>query len=258
MKILDSFSVLREKKAQAALTDSIFFLAIVATLCTSLFYFAINYGTQMESQLNSFYSSDFANDSLKVINYVNVMRNGNSIFSELGRGETAEYDYLLALIKEDYSDDQEISPETRDSIAYTLHSVLRPFDDSVDYTYYLLSESEDKFLFLLMAVHECDGDKEECLNPSNADKKINRNYYYCEPSNKNVLTKKVYPYIGKVDSAVGKITLLQRVSAEKTDSKIFIMGLDVWISTDLEVLGQLDEKTLTPDFNCSYLDIDLE
>ncbi|MFA5764034.1 MAG: hypothetical protein WC915_04435 [archaeon] len=248
-------------RGQAALMDSIFFLTIVATICTSLFFFAINYGMQTESQINSFYSRDFATDALKVITYINVVRDGKAI-SELSPGEPFENDYLLALIKEDYSDKHEMSEGTTHAIVRTLDNVMKPFDASIDYVFYLLSESEENYLFLLFATHDCidggtdvDGDNVTACNDLDEDKQdfISRKYFYCKPRDNTILETEIFPYVGKVDSAFGKVTLSDSAESEK-QGRPFIMGFSGWVVTSLDKLST-QNLTTSPDYNC--LDISL-
>jgi len=250
------------ERGQAALFDSIFFLTIVSIICTSLFFFAINYGNGMQKQLDSFYSTDFSADALKVINYVNVSRSGSSVVALPGGGtnEVVEYDYLLALIKEDYADKKMLSPETKKAVANTLNSVLKPFQESVDYAYYLLNDNQSNFLFLMLAIHECTGSDEECnsTNALNLDSApVERSYYFCEPSDKKVLEREIYDFV-KVDSTTGKVTLFEKLPGSNEyegAGKTFLMGLDIWVTKNLDVLNNLDDKTKTPDFNCTKQEI---
>ncbi len=236
-------------RGQAALMDSIFFLTIVATICTSLFFFAINYGLQTSAQIDSFYSSDFAADSLKVISYINVLRDGKSI-SELDPLEPVQSDYLLALIKEDYADKKKMSEETTKAIANTLGAVLKPFDNSIDYSFFITSESENDFLFLLLATHECEGT--DCLSATGNSKDVKRKYFYCTPIDNTVLEKLVFPRVGQVDSAHGKVTLSD--SAERdSPGRPFVIALNVWITKSVPELSTQNLET-SPDFNCSEID----
>ncbi|MDD3084170.1 MAG: hypothetical protein PHP82_04045, partial [Candidatus ainarchaeum sp.] len=205
-------------RGQAALVDSIFFLTIVSIICTTLFFFAINYGLQTESQINSFYSRDFSSDILKVITYINVPRDGKYILET----EYFQSDYLLALIKEDYADKRKMSDSTTDSIVRTLDNVVKPFDASIDYAFFIASESENKYLFLLLATHECEKWVDfQCEN-------VERKYFYCEPNNNKILEEKIFPFVGKVDSSFGKITLSEQ---DRPDSpgRAFIIGFSGWI-----------------------------
>ena len=267
------FSFGKSQGGQAALTDSLFFLAIVSTICTSLFFFAINYGLQLEQEINSFYASDFANDSLKVVTYINVLRTGYSVYDAKHDG-TDEYDYLLAVIKEDYANQagktRRLTEVTRRAIASTLDSVLRPFQDSIDYSFYIMPSTNnktEKFLFLLLAVHECtSGDAcnpvpvldpvtGNYVVPSDEELEIERVYYYCEPRDNAILAEEVFPYVGQVDSAVGKITLFDTESTIDSQGRPFLMGLDVWVSKDIATLAELKDNTKTPDFNCTPIDV---
>jgi hypothetical protein len=252
------------EKGQAALVDSLFFIAIVSTICTGLFYFAINYGLGTESLLNSFYSSDFAMDSLKVITYVNVMRDGSAVRLEDALATTttnAQYDYLLALLKEDYARTKKIGIDSRRAIANTLYSVLKPFDDSIDYVFYIIKEgyasTESKFVTLIIATHQrvdCAGDTSACYcRPDGSGGvqcyTINRVFYSCEPTLNSILEKYVFPNVGKVDSANGKITLSD--SIEKFSP--YVIGLHTWIAKDVSVLSASNLVGSTSEFNCQEI-----
>jgi len=252
-------NLFNDSRAQAALVDSLFFIAIVSAICTGLFYFAINYGLSTESSLNSFYSSDFAMDSLKVITYVNVMRDGSAVSINPSTPVSAsEYDYLLASIKEDFAQNKEIGMESRKAIANTLYSVLKPFDDSIDYVFYVIKEGataqEAKYIALIIAVHassseSCSSSEEKCYCDPFTKKcsYISRVFYSCDPKVKSVLEKYIFPNVGKVDSAIGKITL--------SDSP-YTIGLHTWVSKRIDVLKNLD--SVDPDsgneFNCVKID----
>jgi len=236
------------ERGQAALVDSLFFIAIVATICTGLFYFAVNYGLGTESLLNSFYSTDFAMDSLKVITYINIMRDGSAVM--LGNdpvGGIKEYDYLLALIKEDFSKSGAISRTTNIAVANTLYSVLKPFDDSVDYVFYISREStvqgSSSFLSLILSTHKFYGYE----NVDGREKPIVRRVFYaCEPTNNKSLEKNVFPYVGKIDSALGKITL----GRGEGNTSPYIIGLHVWVAKKIDVLQNPNNGY---DLNCTML-----
>jgi len=253
-------------RGQAALVDSLFFIAIVAALCTGLFYFAINYGSNSESLLYSFYSSDFATDSLKVMTYINVMRDGSPVNATNAASSTIlvnpEFDYLLALIKEDYAENtgkgkEAVSITTQTAIAQTIYSVLKPFDDSIDYVFYISKEGvragEAKFLVMIFALHKCFSDDCTYQNPN---KEVRRVFYACEPSQSNVLEKFVFSNVGKVDSALGKINL----GSSAGSFSPFVTGLHLWVSKRIEPLEAVIETSELEDpaqresnFNCKLI-----
>ncbi len=236
-----------DSRAQAALMDSLFFLAIVSTICTLLFFFAMNYGTVLEKNINSFYSSDFAVDSLKVVTYVNVLRDGNDVYSIIPN-ENPQYDYLFTLIKEDYADTKELKPTTKRAIKNTLSAVMRPFEESLDYSFFIMNEDTNNFLFLMFAVHDYNTGifDEDDETKSNLDLK----YYSCNPQKKDLLAKEILPNVGKVDSSISKITLFEL--GESGSGKIFVIGLHLWISKDYSALNLLTHGTDADgtNFNC--------
>lgn len=239
------------QKGQAALIDSIIFLTIVMSIATGLLFFTVNYGLTSQDQLQSFYSSDFAADALKVVTYINVVRDGTNIDEiEYENSEDIELDYLLALIKEDYADKKELSGTTINAIKNTFSAALQPFDNAIDYAFYLFNEDESEYLFLLMAVHEC---KSGCNDPG-LPKEIERLFYYCKPGTTNYLEYEVFPTVGKVDSAFGKITLQDEDNIDSI-GRPFIMGLQVWIVRDSIALSSL---SLNPELDCCIVGQDCE
>ena len=261
MKLNKFSNICPGEKGQAALFDSLFFLAIVSVVGTFLFFYAINYGVTINDRIDSFYSADFAADSLKVISYVNATRDGTDIKDFFQGGdkydEPAQFDYLLALIKEDYYDKQTFSPETRKAIVSTLGYVLRPFNDSLDYTFYMVNQDSDQFLFLLLAVHGNAVVTDTPVGPDLSGRvisdvtEVDRLFYYCQPSNKNILEQKIFPYVGKVDFSREKISLSDD---PESDGKSFIMGLEMWVARDISALTEIQNSG--GDFNCSLCTTD--
>lgn len=237
------------KKGQAALFDSIFFLTIVASISAGLLFFTVNYGTQAQEQLTSFYSSDFCADALKIITYINVTREGESVSSNtISVNPNIELDYLLALIKEDYADKKEMSNRTKLALKNTLESALKPFEASIDYTYYLYDEDAKKYLFLVFAIHDCTGG--DCNNPVATNRVIEREFYFCTPSTStNFLENELFPTLGKIDSSFGKVNL-PVIKQDTVETKSFVMGLQVWVTKRSTKLNEIKTE---PDLNCSII-----
>jgi hypothetical protein len=239
-------------RGQAALVDSIFFLTIVSIICTTLFFFTINYGLQTELQITSFYSRDFSSALLKVITYINVPRDGVSIKDSQASG-VFQSDYLLALIKEDYADTKSISEPTTMAIVRTLDQVVKPFDASIDYAFFMASESQNEYLFLLLATHECDGDWDASLN---CEGDVKRKYFYCNPNNNKVLEEYVFPRVGKVDSSFGKITLSDSLQTDDSRGNPYIIGFSGWVVADIPELRGSNLIADDSEFNCVEKELD--
>ena len=194
------------------------------------------------------------------------MRDGNSI--SLNSYETTgtqygQFDYMLALVKEDYSRNNEISDSTKKAIANTLHSVLKPFDSSIDYAFFIALENsrvgEKKFVVLILATRKCTAVDNDCseIRPGN-DSIIKRAYYACDPAVSNVLEKYIYPNVGKVDSAIGTIALKSKNSE---DYERFLIGINLWISRKIEPISRIittgeetDPAKRDPEFNCVLIE----
>lgn len=260
------FDFLSNERGQAALVDSMFFIAIVSAVCTAMFYFAINYGLTTESLLDSFYSQDFATDSLKVITYINVFRDGNAVSADMDLSHsTPQFDYMLALIKEDYVKNKSLTIQTKTAIANTLHSALKPFDSSVDYVYYIAKEGftsgDQKYIAMIISTRKCTAGCD--FNSNAADRKISRVYYSCAPPESNALEKYLFPYAGKVDFAEGKITLIDVVTTDSQNETYspYITRLYLWVAKKIPALDNIVQHATTsavnPDneanFNCVLL-----
>lgn len=252
------------KKGQAALVDSIFFLTIVMAITGILLFFSINYGQQSQEQLESFYSSDFAADVLKIVTYINVARDGSS-FSLSDIDSFFEIDYLLALIKEDYADEsnnREITQRTKDALLNTFKSVLSPFQASMNYVFYIYDPQHDQptYLFLFFYVHEClDEDDNPCSYTTSVVEgvgvvtesrtgDVRGNFYFCEPSAPNTfLERDLFPTLGRIDTAFGKITLPTTMDAS---GRPFEMRLSIWVSRDSEKISEISNGS---GLNCELM-----
>lgn len=241
------------ERGQASLMDSIIFLTIVSSVVTMLFFFMINYGDRVENQIDSLYAEDFSIDTLKVITYVNVLRDGRSVFDykfEDTEQPLPEYDYLLTLMKEDYADVGKFSYPTKKAIVSTVSSTLLPFEGSLDYAFFMMHEDSEEFLFLMMAVHEGE------FNEDGRVTGVDRVYYECAPDDIDVISKEVFPYVGEVNTASGKIMLPEPSSSKNTP---FIMSLNLWVSKDIAILKNLKTPADgVTDLNCSVITTEVE
>jgi hypothetical protein len=244
------FEINKDKRGQAALVDSLFFIAIISALGTGLFYFAINYGLSSEAMLNSFYSSDFASDALKVITYVNITRDGRIVTPQMVVSSSDEFDYLFAMIKEDYAENSkelvQITPLTQKYIATTLYSVLKPFDASFDYIFFITKEgairSEQKFMVMIFALHKP-------VDPADKNKGVTREFYSCYPQFSNVIEKYIFPNAGSLDSSIGRISLCE----SSGQCLSYLLGINLWVSKKAEVFTSITNGTDT-EFNCSLIE----
>lgn len=247
-------------KGQAALVDSVLFLTIIMSISAGFLFFTINYGSQTQNQLSSFYSSDFSADVLKIVTYINVARDGSLISSQDLEGsdfDDFELDYLLVLIKEDYADSRSVTQRTQNAIKNTFESALKPFQASMDYVFYLYNEETNEYFFLLFSVHECVEycDVEQIqtrvglVSRPNPNMVIENRFYFCQPDGRNnFLEKELFPTLGKVDSAFGKVTL--PVSLDSAGMS-FVMGLHIWVVTNSDKISEIGDGSA--DLNCELL-----
>lgn len=135
-------------RAQAAVTDALFLLIIVSSLTGFLFIFAANYGKGISDQVNRNDNFEFASSALKTIMYQSTPRDSNQQINVLSPDPDLELDYLMALVKEDYADDQVLSDNTKRNLARSTYLVMRPVADTQDYLFAI--NTAQKYVFVMV------------------------------------------------------------------------------------------------------------
>jgi len=156
---------LKKNKAQAAVTDSLFFLIIIVSLCVLLFRYSSTYGLRVQESISNLYFQEYTNSAMKTIFYTTV-----PLDFDLNLDKPVAKDYLIVAIKQDFfadghigatgSDINALNTTDNENIAkfnlfQTIKSIMRPLD-SYDYTFYLLntgtniSTSTDLFHFFMI------------------------------------------------------------------------------------------------------------
>jgi len=130
-------------KGQAAITDALFFLLIVMSLVSFLFFFSSQYGRTVGEYSNSKFGSDYAVSALKTILYSSFARDGLPLTVDGKFGDectpdscSEEVDYLIAAVKEDYADDENIN-FFREELTDSIKKVMMPVRNSFDYLVYI-------------------------------------------------------------------------------------------------------------------------
>lgn len=126
------------QKGQAAVTDALYFLMIVTFLSIFLFGFANSYGNSVKQQINDEFTVTFATNALKTILYTSTTRDPGASIND----PDAEIDYLVAILKEDFADDQIISESTRKVLGKTISRILSPIEDNLDYIFIITTAGD--------------------------------------------------------------------------------------------------------------------
>lgn len=134
------------EKGQAAITDAMYFLLIVSGLCVFLFVFSASYGENISRQINREFNAEFTASALKTILYSSTARDTTQSLYEHG----AEIDYLLAFVKEDYSDDEKFSDEIIVVLADDINAVMSPYSSANDYLFTIVVSEDRKYAFTLI------------------------------------------------------------------------------------------------------------
>ncbi|MBU0662599.1 hypothetical protein KKH30_03155 [Candidatus Micrarchaeota archaeon] len=179
-----------DARGQAAVTDAMYFLAIVTALCVFLFMFSTGYGSSASDQMARQHYAEYTTSALKTVLYSSTARvAGESIYDD-----KTEKDHLLAYIKEEYAESGALNKEVRNVLYGNIAAIMAPVSDQFDYIFYIVQD--EKFIYVLMHVSDLGAKKDGKIS---ADAVLHRDYYCGFSSPNNSLVGK----IGALKSGVG-------------------------------------------------------
>jgi len=250
------------EKGQAAVTDALYFLMIVTFLSIFLFGFSNTYGNSVEEQIMDQFNTTFATNALKTILYSSTPRDPSQNIYE---DPDAEIDYLLAILKEDYADNEIIDLAEREVLGSTISAILSPISDTVDYVFYIRIPEQKKFVYFFF--HTTNFEKDEANIPGgrffvySANLNDSHLEYFCGiPKNPNNnsgyvsyddLLKRVNTLlanVGPTSHATSSIKLVKETSSGVWDSFDAQVDLLLWDATWLGRTDQRDRGLLYEDF----------
>lgn len=129
-------------KGQSSIVDAMFFLLIVSLLSSALFFFVSGYGETAKKEFTRQYRSQFGVSAIETILASYVPR---SECAEILKAE--EVDTMLALMKEDFSDDQLFEPGTKKLFKDLVTTTMLPIQSSFDYLFYIYVPEYSSIIF---------------------------------------------------------------------------------------------------------------
>ncbi len=121
-------------KGQAAVTDALLFLSIVGIISTLIITNAMDYGINVTEGIRENYETTYLYSALKTLYIINYGRDGNYLL------ETKNPDYLMTLVKEQYSTSQRITDTTKMSLFKELDQIFLAFPQK-SYMFALITKS---------------------------------------------------------------------------------------------------------------------
>ena len=233
------------QRGQAAITDALFTLLIVSSLCLMLYSFAATYGSDIISHFLRQYAVDYATDSLRTFLYCSAARQPDLNLNEDG----AIPDHTLVLLKEAYFEmktpNGEFDINRVKTFISTLETIMQPIADQFDYMLIFTSTPEEgvynNYLAIIRSAEfECDG---KCT-PGDRNVSIKAGGYkflVCKNATDENL-REFMLYIG--DSATATSPVLLPIS--KNDIGFGYITLIIWPSTLLD-------DALLRDMNCCLI-----
>ncbi len=244
-------------RGQAAVTDALFLLVIISSLTGFLFIFAANYGKGISDQVTRNDSFEFVSSALKTIMYQSVTRDSDDSINVASPDPAQEVDYLMALLKEDYADDGNLTLNTKRNMAKSVYAVMRPVADNQDYVF-AINTAQEYVLVVLWKTRflvELDGspgnyvpytdavDAERFQNVK-ADEAEPHEMFFCTPSVADNPLQKLFLRVGTATQAQGLISMIRIASSSFDDcGSAALLSLD---SCELRAGALLATWTATP------------
>lgn len=213
MKFFSRQSTSLESRAQAAVTDALFLLIIVSSLTGFLFMFAANYGKGIADQVNRNDNFEFASSALKTIMYQSTPRDSNQTINVASPDPDLELDYLMALVKEDYADDQVLSENTKRNLARATFAVMRPVADTQDYL--LAINTAQKYVFVMIWRTKFDYQIDPATGKPIRFQNVGVNtgetheIFFCDPKLSDNAIQKLFLRVGNTVQAQALINMIE-------------------------------------------------
>ncbi len=208
-------------RGQAAITDALFLLLIVAGLSAFMFSISGTFGINVNKNLESLYGADYAASALQTILYSSVPRvPGENI------EDTSEVDYLLAMIKEDYASDSALSGGLQDRLRDSVGTVMDPLKQAYDYFFYIYippqqfdnedwipADEKNAFVFVLLYTAEYTQTGEHEFSGE-------RKTYYCFPKQSgeiktdNDLDRLLFLKVGEINKPPSVLVNFRKLKEE--------------------------------------------
>ena len=231
------------QKGQAAITDALFTLLIISSLCLMLYSFAATYGSDIMTHFLRQYAVDYTTDALRTFLYCSAARQPDLNLNE----EEAIPDYTLVLLKEAYfemkqSEDGTFNEERVKTFISTIRTIMQPLADQFDYMLVFTSAPQEEgsyqnyLAIIRKANFSCykDKDKKISIDCTVEDRNVTiepvgYEFLICKnASNENL--RKFMLYIG--DSATATSPVLLPISSR--DIGFGFITLIIWPSTLLD------------------------
>jgi len=133
-------NVFKERKAQAAVTDALFFLTIVAVVSVLLFTNAMSYGKDLMSSSVQYYESTYTISAMKSLYAISVPLESEK-YNPL---ENSYNDSLMAILKKDYYLDNTLSLSNQLKIMESLKQIMAPVSKNKNYLFYIYVPKNNK------------------------------------------------------------------------------------------------------------------
>lgn len=230
------------RSGQAAVTDALFLLIIITGLTGFLFLFSANYGKGIADQVNRNDSFEFVSSALKTIMYQSASRDAMQTINVSNPDPGQEVDYLMAMVKEDYADDLNLTANTQRSLARAAYQVMRPVADTQDYAFAINTAQKYVLLTLWRTKFKVEIDpvtgKPARFQNAGVDPAEAHEMFFCDPSISDNALQRLFLRVGTVTQAQALVNMVEFTNNHfllSTDSSEIRAGvtLATWIATPI-------------------------
>jgi hypothetical protein len=193
---------------------------IVSVISTMLFFYASNYGLTLQQRVSSQYWREYTTGALETILYSSTPRIAGASLEE-----SAEVDYLLAAVKEDFAEDGKIG-ETALVLKQNIYGIMQPVSGSFDYMFYFYLFDEKKFPFVMIYARDAPQIDEGVVTPGAA------RIYFCEPNTLDDL-QKISEKVGASSSSNARVQFVEIKANDVPEYPPAEASLSMWIPTPL-------------------------
>lgn len=233
------------QRGQAAVTDALFFLTIVAVVSVLMFTNAMGYGKNLIDSSVEYYENTYIISALKTLYAVSspLELDKYSVF------ESNYNDTLFTMLKKDYYLDTVLSNEMKIKVMESLKEIMKPINKNKNYLFYIYNPKNQAGVGEIVLAGFV-------ITQEESDEKIT---YICgkslDPQINNISLDDISYYLSRhllgQRFAEGRMSLLEKQGADST-LVIVNTGLLVWTATpDIDKYGDfVDPGTEFLKTNC--------
>ncbi|GEM_PF-4794352 len=252
-----ALKLIQDKKAQAAITDALYFLVITAALSAFLFSFSASFGEGLAVKVERQEIQQYTSSAIKTILYLTVPRNSVA-------PNPAESDFLLAALKEDYFDDASFL-QTSKSLRTNINTAMTPLLPAYDYVFYFFVPDNTSNPYPYFLFYKSNWEVVPLSAPSDSRLRADDRFvqirdpghkaYFCRPPNQAAIDNLFFVLTNKArTTGRGKLLSRESASSNRILENRLEANLIVWPSSSFPDSPEFGAADVFSPLNCCDAD----